>query len=238
MPRTVRDILTRAMRTATILGAADPMDGNDASDALLTLNQMLDSWQAERLFAFSIAERTHPLSAGVGAYTIGPSGTINGPRPVRIEYAYTRDSNSYDRPLEVVPYEVFSRLTLKSLGNNFPSILYFDGGYPIGKINLWELPTSGLTLRLGAWQPLTEFATLDDSVSLPPGYELAITLSVAEMLCPEYGKQVSADLARNAMKARATVMQNNLPDPRAVCEFAGVSQNAYPPWQYFASGGY
>jgi hypothetical protein len=226
------------MRTATILGAADPMDGNDASDALITLNQMLDSWQAERLFAYSIAERTHTLTAGVGSYTVGPSGVINIPRPVRIEYAFTRDSTNYDRPLSIVPYEVYSQLAIKSQGNNFPSLLYYSPNFPIGTITLWELPSSGLTLRFGAWQPLTEFATLDESVALPPGYELAITLSVAEMLSPEYGKAVSPDLARNAQKARATIQQNNLPDPRVGCEFVGEGRNRYMPWQFFAAGGY
>jgi hypothetical protein len=238
MPRTVREILTRAMRTATILGASETMDGNDASDALLVLNQMMDAWQAERLYAYQIVSRTHPLTAGVGLYTIGPGATIDVPRPVKIEWAFTRDAQNYDRPLDVVPDQVYASIALKTLGNNFPTVLYYAPGMPQGQINLWQLPAAGLTLHLGAWVVLSEFANLDSSVALPPGYEQAIVMSVAELLCPEYNKEPSVGLQRNAARARANIKQNNLPDPRVACEFTGVDQSAMLPYYRFVSGDY
>lgn len=236
MPRTVRDILTRAMRTATILGAAETMDGNDAADALLVLNQMLDAWQADRLFAYQILTRTHALSAGVGTYTIGPGGTINVPRPVRIEWAFTRDAQNYDRSMDIVPDQVYAAITLKSQGNNFPTVLYYAPGMPQGTISLWELPPAGLTLHLGCWVTLSEFADLDASVTLPPGYEQAIVMSVAELLCPEYGVQPAAALVKHAARSRANIQQNNLPDPRIACEFTGVDQDTPAPYYRYVSG--
>lgn len=236
MPRTVRDILTRSMRVATILGASETMDGNDASDALLTLNQMMDAWQAERLFAYEILQHTHALTAGVGTYTIGPGGTINTNRPVRIEWAYTRDSQNYDRPLEIVPDQVFAAITLKGQGDNFPSVLWYRPAYPLGIIRLWEHPSANLVLHLGCWVTLSEFANLDASVALPPGYEQAIVLSVAELISPEYGKEPSGSLVRMAAKARANIQQNNLPDPRIGCEFTGVNQNTQAPYYRYVSG--
>ena len=236
MPRTVREILTRAMRTATILGASDVMEGNDAADALLTLNQMMDAWQAERLFAYEIVQHTHPLSTGVGTYTIGPGGTINVDRPVRIEWAFTRDSQNYDRPLDIVPDQVFAAITLKSQGDNFPSVLYYRPNFPLGTIRIWEHPSANLVLHLGCWVTLSEFADLNASVALPPGYEQAIVLSVAELLSPEYGKEPSASLVRMAARARANIQQNNLPDPRISCEFMGVQQNTPLPYYRYVSG--
>ena len=236
MPRTVREILTRAMRTATILGASDVMEGNDAADALLTLNQMMDAWQAERLFAYQIVSRTHALTAGVGTYTIGPGATINVDRPVRIEWAFTRDSQNYDRPMEIVPDQVYADITLKTQGNNFPNVLYYAPGMPQGTISMWQLPNAGLTLHLGCWVTLSEFADLNASVALPPGYEQAIVLSVAELLSPEYGKEPSASLVRMAARARANIQQNNLPDPRISCEFMGVQQNTPLPYYRYVSG--
>jgi len=236
MPRTVREILTRAMRTATILGASDVMEGNDAADALLTLNQMMDAWQAERLFAYEILQHTHALTAGVGTYTIGPGGTINTDRPVRIEWAYTRDSQNYDRPMEIVPDQVFAAITLKNQGDNFPSVLYYRPAFPLGTIRLWEHPSANLVLHLGCWVTLSEFADLNSSVTLPPGYEQAIVLSMAELLSPEYGKEPSASLVRMAARARANIQQNNLPDPRIGCEFMGVQQNTPAPYYRYVSG--
>jgi hypothetical protein len=236
--RTVRKLIERSMRVATILGAGDPMDANDADDALLSLNQMLDAWQAERLFCYAVQEQTHPLVAGTGVYTIGPTGDIVVPvRPVRLEYAFTRDVNNQDYIIETIPYEVWSNFALKSLGNNYPTALYYQPSYPDGTINLWQFPISGLTLHLGIWTLLTEYATLDDIVALPPGYEDALVFSLAERLCPEYSKPVSRDLEKLAIKARANIQQNNLGDPRTVCEFTGVNFRAgmQPAW-VFASG--
>jgi len=234
MPRTVGEILTRSMRVATVLGAAETMDPNDASDALLALNQMLDAWQAERLYAYQIIERAAPLTAGVGAYTVGPSATINVPRPVRIEWAFTRDTENYDRQLSIVPDQVWATIFLKSLGNNFPTVLYYEPGFPQGTINLWQLPTTGLTLHFGAWVPLTEFADLNVSVALPPGYELAIVYSLAEYLCIEYEKPISGAMAQKAQMSRANIQQNNLPDPRIGCEFTGANTSLTPYWRIAA----
>jgi hypothetical protein len=211
---------------ATIVGAGETPDPDDADDALLSLNLMLDAWQAEKLFAFSIAERTHALTAGVGSYTVGALGTIAVSRPVEIEWAFTRDSHSYDRWIEIIPEDVYQSITLKSMGNTFPMALFYEQSYPLGVINLWQLPSAGLTLHFGAWVPLTEYASLSDAVALPPGYEDALVFSLAERACPEYGKTIPADLARMGALARKRIKQNNLPDPRVACEFTGGQSNA------------
>lgn len=238
MPRTVNEILTRAARVATVLGAADSLDGNDAADALLSLNQMMDAWQAERLFAYEIVTRSAPLTAGVGTYTVGPSATINVPRPVRIEWAFTRDSQNYDRPLTIIPDNEWANISLKSLGNNFPSVLYYQPGYTQGTINLWMLPTSSLTLYFGAWGVLSEFADVNQSVSLPPGYEQAIVLSLAEFICIEWEKPITPALAQKAARARANIQQNNLPDPRVGCEFSGYDSSQPVPFYQVVAGNY
>lgn len=233
--RTVRDLLTRSLRVAKILGAGDPMDANDASDALLSVNQMLDAWQAERLFTFVINEATLPLTAGQGVYTIGPGGDIVvAVRPVRIEYAFTRDSTDFDRWCEVVPYELWSQVAIKSLGPDFPSLMYYAPGYPLGTVSLWQEPLADLTLHLGVWNQISEFPSLDDIPALPPGYEDAIVFSMAERICPEYGKDPSPALAKMAQQARANIQQNNLGSPSVGCEFQSVDYHSglVPAWVY------
>ncbi|MCU0949522.1 MAG: hypothetical protein MUC68_00335 [Burkholderiaceae bacterium] len=233
--RTVRDLLTRSMRVAQILGAGDPMDANDADDALLSVNQMLDAWQAERLYCYAIQEVTHALTAGIGTYTIGPAGTIAiAVRPVRVEYAFTRDATGFDRLCEVVPWEQWSAIAIKGLGNDYPSALYYQPAYPLGSINLWQEPLADLTLHLGVWTQLSEFASLDAVPALPPGYEDAIVFSLAERLCPEYGKEPYAALVKMAQQARANIQQNNLGSPSIGCEFQSVDYRSglVPAWVY------
>lgn len=238
--RTVRDLIQRSLRVATVLGAGDPMDPNDAEDGLLSLNMMLDAWQAERLFCYALEESTFALSAGVDSVTIGPLGDVPiAVRPPRIEFAFTRDANDVDRPMDIVPAEVFAGITIKSLGNAYPSVLYYRPAYPLGVATIWQLPVAGLTLHLGMWTILTEYASLETVVSLPPGYEDAIVFSLAERACPEYGRAIPRDLERMAQKARANIQQNNLSDERVACEFVGTGYRSglVPAW-VVAAGGY
>lgn len=237
--RTVRDLIQRSMRVATILGAGDPMDPNDAADGLLSLNQMLDAWQAERLFCYALTEQTFAMPAATASVTIGPLGDIDvAVRPPRIEYAFTRDSQNVDRPLGIVPDEVWAGITIKNLGNAFPSALYYVPSYPLGVANLWQLPVAGLTLHLGLWTILTEYATLEELVELPPGYEDALVFSLAERFCPEYGRTIPRDLERLATRARANIQQNNLSDERVACEFTGTDfrRGLVPSWVVAAGG--
>lgn len=235
--RKVRDLITRASRLATITGAGETMDPDDAADALLSCNLMLDAWQADNLFAFTVADRSAALTAGVGSYTVGVGGAINVARPSRIEWAFTRDSQGFDRKINIVPREVYEDILLKTQGSTYPSALYYETSYPLGVITLWRVPPAGLTLHFGAWEQLSEFASLDDSVSLPPGYEQAIVCSLSEVICPEYGKQIPAGVREEAARARARIRSNNLPDMRMVCEFTGISGRTLVAADY-AAGNY
>lgn len=235
--RTVRDLITRALRKARIVGAGETPDADDAADALLECNLMLEQWQADRLFAYAVIDRTAALAAGVGSYTVGSGGAINVPWPVRIEWAYTRDAQNYDRPISIVPAEVYQGIALKSYGNDFPGALYYRTSYPLGVIELSPLPVAGLTLHFGGWEVLSEFASMSTTVSLPPGYERAIVTSLAETLCSEYGKTVPDRLAKEAQMARALIQGNNLPDLRMSCEFMGGCQSM-PSYDDVVAGNY
>lgn len=241
--RTVRDLVTRAARIATVIGGAEPLDANDASDILLSLNQMLDSWQAERLYAFKINELTVPLVAGDADYTIGPGLTdiVTPVRPIRLEYAFTRDAQGYDRPLEVLKNrEEYADLFLKSLPGAYPVYAYLDPGYPVGTVYVWPLtnPSIPLTLYIGVWVILSEYTALVDLVSLPPGYEDAITYSLAERICTEFEKPVSQSLEKMASMARARVKRMNVPASRTTCEFQGTQYvGNRTPWWVIQGGG-
>lgn len=222
MARTTRDIIHRALRTIGVLGAGDAAPAEDATDALVALNQMLDTWSADSLLVYTINEQSFALTAGVKTYTIGTGGSFNTPRPVAIQYAYTRDSTNLDRPLGLIGVEQYSAIGLKSQPNTFPEALYFDPSFPLADVNLYPAPLSGLTLFLGLWQPFTEVASLDTSFTYPPGYEAALTYSLAEVLALEYGRPVPPDLGRAANDARKRIKGVNLPEVYSSCELSGV----------------
>lgn len=238
--RNVRTLIQRAAKIATIIGAADPLDANDADDLLLSLNLMLDAWQADRLFAYAVIEQQLAITLGQTSATIGPGGNINvAVRPPKLEYAFTRDAQNFDRQMDLLTQDQFVAITLKSIGNTFPSAAYYVPEYPLGRLTWWQAATSGLTLRVGLWNLITEFPDLNAAVSVPPGYEDAIVYSLAERACTEFEKPVSASLAKLASMARARIKSNNLPTPTVPCEFTGVGfRDGMMPASYFAGGLY
>lgn len=224
MARTTRQVIERALRIIGVLGAGETASADDASDGLLALNQMLDYWSSDALMVFNILEVNFPLVAGTKTYTIGTGGTFNTPRPVQIEYAFTRDSTGLDRSITLIDAETYASIILKSLPNTYPAALFYYEDFPLGQVNLYPSPMAGLTLYLGVWDAFSEYANLDASVAYPPGYEFAITYSLAELLAPEYGKPAPPDVARAAAMARGNIRSNNLPTPSMAVEFGNENR--------------
>jgi hypothetical protein len=235
MARTARDIITRSLRIVGVLGAGETASAEDAADSFVALNSMIDSWSIDRLFAYNIVQSSFPLTAGTARYSIGNGGTFNTIRPNEIEYAFARDVNNLDWQIDIITQEQYAAILLKNVGNTYPNVLWYDPEYPLAYVNLYPLPGVNLTLYLGIWSILTQFATLDTQISFPPGYEDAITFSLAERLGVEYRMPVGADAQQIALKARARVQGNNLVDARSVCEF-GTGQSDMASFADFLAG--
>lgn len=81
---TALDLITGAMRSINALEAGETPNPNDSSDALQVLNDLLDTWSADKLFVFSSNENLLTLVPGQYQYTVGNpvggsfSGTLVG----------------------------------------------------------------------------------------------------------------------------------------------------------------
>jgi hypothetical protein len=67
---------------------------------------------------------------------------------------------------------------------------------------------ANLVLANSIRSPITQMALIDP-LDLPPGYQQALRLTVAELLAPGLGQTVSESLALKARDARARVWGNN-----------------------------
>jgi len=75
---------------------------------------------------------------------------------------------------------------------------------------------------------LDSFASLGTAVDLPPGYQEAITLSLAEKLSLPFAKSVTADLRDDARKARAIMTSLNTKPLRLATRDCGIPTS--PAW--------
>jgi len=206
---TASAVIRRALRLIGAIAASETPSAAEQADALEALNAMLDAWRASSLSVYALARETLTLT-GAASYTIGTGGNLNTTRPARIESAYERIGD-IDYPLRLASAIAWAGLAAKSTASDVADWLYYETSYPLGRLYLYPVPSTGV-LHLATWVPLTAFAAADD-VALPPGYQEALTYHLAVRLAPEYGRPVTAEVAAVARDALDKIGRVNFRPP-------------------------
>lgn len=210
-PGTLRvlDVITAALIKLRVHRAGADVPPEDAQDAADELRRLLGTWQVEGSLVYRVQEQICPLTPGKATYTIGPGGDIDTPRPVALHDAFTR-IGSTDYPYTVVHAELWTLLHQKSQSGTWPQWVYYEPAYPLGVIHCWPVPTVGV-LSLLLDQPLTTLG-LNDTVSMPPGYEDALVLCLGKRLAPSYGQSLTAEYVSDyTLAMRALTRANKRP---------------------------
>jgi hypothetical protein len=170
---------------------------------------------------YHVTKEDFQLVAGQQVYTIGNGGNFNTSRPIAIEQATIKITNT-DWPIVSLAYDDWSAVRLKSLVANYAQYLYLDNTYPLGNVYFYPVPTltAGVVppITLYMRKPLDNFDRINQELNLPKGYARALKYNLAVELAPEYqtdpGSVVTkiaqtskADLKRTNF--RATTMQND-----------------------------
>jgi len=223
------------MRLIGALGSGETPKPDEASDGLMVLNQMLDSWLAERLMAFSILIEEFPLTAGNGTYTMGPGGNFNTARPVRIDRMSIVWLANPLQPLELpIPYLTdwdWQNVPVKNIQTSLPTAVYDDGNFPLRNLTYWGLPTGQVNTRIYSWQQLRQFPDLFTDVTFPPGYIEALRYNLAVRLIAEYPgeySQITVSATQTlAVESLARVKSLNVPLIEAFCDSALQGRGGY-----------
>lgn len=202
-------LISQALSLLGVRGIGEPIPGEEAQSCLDVLNNMLDSWNLERLMIYTVQEHVTTLTGNT--VTIGPGMQVDVPRPVVLDdWCFTR-FNNVDYTINMINGEQYSSITIKSTTSTFPYVAYYDAQNPTGTIYFWPIPPQPLELHLRLRQQLTEFATPETEIDLPQGYRRAITYSLAEELGPQY-RGVDPMISKIAAKARMNIKRMNNPE--------------------------
>lgn len=186
-------------------------------------------------------------AGGIGTYEVNISQTVASTtlstyyqRPMRINSAYVRVS-TLDYPVAPINVENYNQIGFKTLNGPWPRALYYQPSSPLGNITFWPVPASG-EMHMFAETVLGQFNSLSDTVTLPPGYKMALRWNLAELLMPEYGKvdqMTVAMIKENAENSRAWIKRTNM-QPPAVASFddALVSMHRANDSAWIFSGGF
>lgn len=199
-------------RAARLLGQIEPntsLDADESADALVALNDLIDSWRNEELLVYARQEESLTLVSAQGSYTIGPGGDLGTTRPVRIESAYVLDGvNSYPN-ISIIEDDEYDAIPNKTSQSTWPDRINYRPTMPAGTLYVFPVPNAASVLKLMTWTVLAEFSGLTDTISLPPGFRKALTANLALELAPEYETEVSQSLLKMATESKASIKRIN-----------------------------
>ena len=214
MSYTAGDQITRALRLLGVLAEGETPTADMSQDALVTMNQMIDSWNTERLSVFSTQDQTFLWPVGEIMRTLGPTGDFVGNRPVLLDDAtYYRDpQTNVSYGVKFINQQQYDGIAVKTVTSTYPQVMFVNNTYPNFTINLYPRPTRLLEFHFISVQEISQPATLATNLLFPPGYLRAFTYNLACEFAPEFGVEPSPQVQRIAMTSKRNLKRINNPD--------------------------
>jgi len=209
---TASDQINRALRLLGILAEGETPSASTSQDALMALNQMIDSWSTERLSVFTTEDQVFTWPSSQITRTLGPTGDFVGNRPVLVDDATYFKAGNISYGIKIINQSQYNGIALKSASSTFPQVLYVNMDFPNVTLNVYPRPTQDLEWHIISVQQLDRPATLATVLAYPPGYLRAFTYSLAMELAPEFGVEPSPQVQRIAMTSKRDLKRINNPD--------------------------
>lgn len=211
---TAGDQINRALRLLGILAEGETPSAATSQDALMALNQMIDSWNTERLSTFVTQDQVYIWPAGLISRDLGPSGDFVGNRPILLDDAtYYRDpGTNVSFGIKFINQQQYDGIAVKTVTSTYPQVCWVNMGYPDVTLTIYPRPTRDLEWHFVSVQELDRPADLSTAILFPPGYLRAFTYNLAMEFAPEFGVEPSPQVARIAMTSKRDLKRINNPD--------------------------
>jgi hypothetical protein len=210
------DQINRALRLLGVLAEGETPSAATSQDALVALNQMVESWNTERLAVFSTQDQVFLWPAGVGnqTRTLGPTGNFVGLRPILIDDAtYYRDpGTNVSFGIKLINQQQYDGIAVKTVTSTYPQVMFVNNTFPDTTMTVYPVPTRELEWHFVSVEELSNPATLATNLLFPPGYLRAFTYSLAMEIAPEFGVEPSPQVQRIAMTSKRNLKRINNPD--------------------------
>lgn len=225
----VTDFLGAALAEIRSARAGDTVGGDDLAHALLVFNEYLDALNADDRAIYAVTFTTHTLTPSLQPHTIGlaantPTLSVTTARPTKVigaNLVLTSVTPNVRVPITVRDRGWWLNVATRGITSTVPTDLYYSADWPNGSIYLWPVPTAAYGLELETSTLLAQVLQ-SDTLDLPPGYQQALRLTLAELIASSFGQKVSDLTARNAKIARARIWGNNDVTPNLCTRDAGM----------------
>ena len=214
MTTTAGDQINGALRLLGVLAEGETPSAATSQDALNALNQMIDSWNTERLAVFSTQDQVFSWLPGFISRTLGPTGDFVGNRPILLDDStYFKDpASGISYGIKIINQQQYDGIAVKTVTSTYPQVIWINMSYPDIEMYVYPVPTKTLEWHFVSVEELTQPALLSTALSFPPGYLRAFRYNLACEFAPEFGIEPSPTVSRIAMASKRNLKRINNPD--------------------------
>jgi hypothetical protein len=211
---TAGDLINGSLRLLGVLAEGETPSAETSQDALLAMNQMIQSWNTERLAVFSTQDQVVTWPPSTISRTFGPTGDIVANRPITIDDStYFRDpANGISYGLKLINQQQYNGIAVKTVTSTYPQVLWVNMTYPNIEMYVYPVPTKVLEFHVVSVNELTQPVNLATDLAFPPGYLRCFRYNLACELAPEFGTEPSRQVQRIAMTSKRNIKRINNPD--------------------------
>jgi len=210
---TAAEIIDGSLRLLGVLAEGETPSAAVMQDSIMAINQMIQSWDTERLSVFSTQDQVFTWPANVISRTLGPTGDFVGNRPIEIDDAtYFKDpSSGLSFGVKLINQQQYDGIAFKTVTSTYPQVLWVNNTFPDIELYVYPVPIKALEWHIISVETLTEVSSVATDMYFPPGYLRAFRYNLACELAPEFGVEPSPQVQRIAMTSKRNLKRINFP---------------------------
>jgi hypothetical protein len=173
------------------------------------LTDIINLWQTQGLKLWLLEDLAITLVAGQGTYTLSPTGDVVMPKPTRIIDAYYRSSQGIRRPLNVMSWNDYVRLSQINQQGQINS--YFVNKQQTSlPVFFWLVPDAEAatgTAHVIVQKQVTNFISLTETMNFPMEWRIALRWGLADELATGQ-PQAIMDRCQQRAQAYRTMLED------------------------------
>lgn len=194
-----------------VLEDGETLTASQLSICMRNLAMMIDSWSSWQDLIWFERTELFQLQAGQIEYSIGPGGTFDMPRPIKIITAQLRIESAGPQPVDYTILEQspsdYAEIGIKNV-QAYPRQYGYNPETPLAKLKFWPIPDQSYKVLLTMHMPFAVI-TKEDEAIMPPGFLECIVYNLACLVASDFGTTPSQIVFTRASFLLTKIKQGN-----------------------------
>lgn len=219
-------IIQDAYFDAGLIGVGQTVNGEQIVMGMRKLTDLINLWQTQGLKLWLNVDTSITLVAGTATYTLGPSGTVDMTKPLRVVEAYYADANGVRRPLTPLAWADYVRLSTVNQSGSVNSY-FVNKQATLLSVLFWPAPDTTAATGTGhlvLQTQVTNFINLTETMNFPLEWRIALRWGLADELATGQPQAIMDRCQQRALAYRTMLEDWDVED--APTRFA-VSQQGH-----------